>query len=103
MLTWNVFYNEYGKIKVFNIFEHTGFLYRLKEIPQDDKDTFLKEVDMALRYFFWAKYEWEVTIWNWVPKKDFDYLKIDVYDQVHLNAPQFFEYVWTNKERLHEV
>lgn len=105
MLTWNVYISNFNqkRIETHNIFNHYGFIEDCKKIYKkykDDKENFLEQVRKSLMYYYWSKCEWEIILSHWPPRENAHDEKIDVYDQVMLNWPQFSEYIWNNKEEF---
>lgn len=105
MLEWNVYVSDFNgkKIDTDNIFDHAGFVRDCQESykkHKDDKDAFLEAVRRSLMYYYWSKCEWEIIISHWPPRENAHDEKIDVYDQIMLNWPQFSEYIWNNKEEF---
>ena len=89
MLKYNVWiYNiNRQKMKVFNVFEHDGFLRGIKNILLEKnyfcssiKD-FSEQLKTEAMYYFWAKAEWEIVIQPWCGCRDVGKTaeKIDVY------------------------
>lgn len=89
------------------------------------KEVFSEKLVQVLRYYFWARCEYEVIITDWptcVTKKEVDRLqnefknttahrapinlevahKIDIYDQISMNYKLFEDYVWNNLAELEE-
>ena len=97
MPTWNVCYSDSntGEIRPFNIFEHRSFREGCNKAfaeCKQDKAVFAEEVKHELMYYYWSKYEWEVTIKKFgTGGKE---RKIDVYEQVMLNWDRFVDYLW---------
>jgi hypothetical protein len=96
-----------------------------KQYPEE---RFLKELDLEIHYFFWAKIEWEIFIAtrsNYIDKEELNriiskyhvnrppeqelperigvnvmkYQKIDVYRQLCDNWERFSEYMWRESQR----
>lgn len=77
------------------------------------KFVFEKEVRSYLRYYFWSKCEWEITVTTWPtyfvdtpgleepqkPKLEVSQ-KLDVYEQVMINWQPFIEYLERNLKLL---
>ena len=103
-MEWNVYYYNVNrqKIETFNIFKHGYFVKYIAQHLQTcvDKDSFAKELQSELRYYFWSKSEWEIIIAPWVGNKNPDEVKIDVYDQIMLNFNIFVDYIWNNRQEL---
>lgn len=102
MLEWNVFVEDFNakEIKAYNIFEHGSFMEDLKKIykkNKGDRENFDKELIRIIKYYFWAKCEWEVIISDWPPSKTKPVeVKVDVFDQIMLNREIFLNYVWNS-------
>jgi hypothetical protein len=108
-MEWNVFrYNmNLREIETYNIFNHGTFLEYVKKaaLKYKNKDEFVKQLKLELRYCFWRRSEYEIFISPWggyyPPGKDVK--KIDIYEQVMANFEIFADYVWNNKEKLYEI
>lgn len=98
-MKWNVYIYNINKkrIETYNIFEHGSFMnYVLKAIKTyDNKADFENQLKAELRYYYWAKSEWEILLSHWFGDKET--VKIDVYDQVMNNWDIFVDYVWNNR------
>lgn len=98
---------------------------------KDDFDGFSTEIEHNLMYYFWSKSEYEVIVTSWPPyieAKELDRInqevkerqekgypfyresvnlsigeKIDIYDQVKMNWPQFIEYLWSNLDLVKKL
>lgn len=102
-LEWNVYIHDFikRKIIVYNVLDHSGFRHSIHPLRQEeDREKFEREVLSSLAFFFRFKYEYEVTIFNWMPDPDFDYLHIDVFQQIKLNGQLFLNYLWENRKYL---
>ena len=107
-LEWNVIYGDFnsGKIEVYDIFDHYGFLIDCREVYKmygDDKEKFEKEIKWRLGYHFRFKCEWEVIVSHWPPAKKnsrFKDRKIDAYTQIDINWNRFIDYLWGNRKKL---
>ena len=99
-MKWNVFYYDINrkKISTYNIFDHSSFLKYVKEAMKECKfkQEFAEQLKSELRYYFWAKAEWELLFYPWVGDEKAA-IKIDVYDQVMNNFEIFVDYVWSFK------
>lgn len=70
MLEWNVYLEDFnsGEIKVWNIFNHWSFYdacMKTKKKFKEDKEAFANDIKGWLRYFFWAKCEYEIILDHW--------------------------------------
>ena len=94
---WNVYiYNiNSGKIEIYNIFEHgTFFKYYIEALEKSaTKEAFADKIKSELRYYFWAKCEWEIEIVDWLGAQK-NGLKTDVFKQIMLNFNAFVDYAW---------
>ena len=89
-LEWNVYIEQSGEIKAYNIFKHASFCEAIKEIKRYN-DLFDERVKIELAYWFGNRSEYEVSvasIFGGNPQKE-----INVYDQVVLNFDRFMEYL----------
>lgn len=103
-LVWNIFIEDSNsrEIESFNVFEHYGFLHDVKKANTQfsNNEEFLHEVDHALRYYFWAKCEYETLIQSLFdgnsvnPWKN----KVDGYWQINLNKTAFQEYLLNHRK-----
>ena len=98
-LTWNVVIEDVTakQIKAYNVFNHGGFMDDLKKAAKKfakDREAFEAEVRKSLKYWYWAKCEWEVIVSTWPPSDKGPARKIDVSDQIMANWPVFIDYVW---------
>ena len=88
----------------------------------------MRELDLEIHYFFWAKIEWEISITAWPPYIGKDEInriiseyhinrlpeqalperisvkalkcqKIDVYKQLRANWERFSEYMWMESQK----
>ena len=52
-------------------------------------------------YYFWSKYEWEITIGPWPSSNSSTKaIKEDVYWQITNNWDVFLDYVWNERKKL---
>ena len=65
-MKWNVILQDAatGKFQPYNIFEYRDFRLSMENLfkKQYPEERFLKELDLEIHYFFWAKIEWEIFI-----------------------------------------
>lgn len=91
-------------ITTFNIFDHNRFykdLLIVYEVHKNDFTIFKEELRGVLKYYFWAKPEWEIMISSLLPSKEFNDKKVSVYNQIKINEDKFFEYTWKNLNMLY--
>lgn len=105
MLVWNVYFGDFNRrvIRTYNVFDHFGFwndLVKAKKKHKDDREAFAEDVRISLRYFFWAKCEWEIILDHWPSKEGFEDKKVDVFDQINLNWERFIDYIWENRSKI---
>ncbi len=103
-LEWNVYIEDFNSrcIKKFNIFDHYFFVEDVVQLYEEykvDFNSFYKEIDRVLRYYFWSKCEWEIILSDWPPSDKFKEEKISIYDQIKLNYDVFIKYVWEELNR----
>ena len=153
-LQYNIYNEDinHNEIKPYNIFNHGGFHESLLKIKKEfkkaykkfwvehdkcnsafeftkwetqyKKEVFEPAVLHALRYYFWAKCEYEIILTDWpthISKEEFDRIrstnedpkyrftidpeygeKVDIYDQVMLNKDIFIDYLWANIDSIRE-
>lgn len=118
---WNVFYaNPNGDIDIWNIFKHKTFYEEVKTaLTLADKEEFTRQLHKIVKYYFWAKNEYEITISSWpsyitrfesqiIKSKDLPQYrlivnvegseKFSIYDQIELNWDVFVDYCWRFKK-----
>ena len=105
-MEWNVYrISMHGKgIVQYNIFDHGRFRESCRKTAvqfYDDKETFKKDIESHLLYYFWSKCEYELYIAASL-ETDTVARKVDIYRQVMLNWDRFFDYVWENRDLLKE-
>ena len=86
-MKWNVILKDTktGKFQPYNIFEYRDFRLSIENLfkKQYPEERFLKELDLEIHYFFWAKIEWEIFITAWPP-----YISKN---EININAPNAVE------------
>ena len=101
-LIWNVLLHDFNsdKIEDYNVFEHLGFHKDIKKANKkfsDDED-FFKEVLSTLRYYFWAKCEYEVLVSGLFSGNKS--VKIDAFGQIVANEAAFKEYLLSHRKDI---
>lgn len=100
-LKWNVYKRNMNtnKIEIFNIFDHYNFNKSVKDLLKvcKTKNEFTALLKKELMYYFWSKFEYEITI-NSFPPKENNEIKIDIYSQIMNNYNIFVDYIWSKKE-----
>ena len=91
----NVYRCRNGKIKVYNLFQHSRFSDEVKQLllQHKTKDEFAEELKKATLYYFNRKSEWEVIIEPTFAKEPTETI-IDAYSQISNNWNIFVDYVW---------
>lgn len=101
-MEWIVYKNNFNtnKIEKFNIFDHYRFSKSIKELlnKYNNKEDFSNQLKKELMYYFWSKFEYEITI-NSFPPKENNEIKIDIYSQIMNNYNIFVDYIWNKKEK----
>jgi len=100
-LHWKVFGHDFNKNEIvdYDVFSHAGFVDDLKKADRKAKtdEEFLKEVDLSLRHYFWAKAEHEVLVKGLFDNENKSQTKIDVYSQIKMNWDRFVDYLLANR------
>ena len=98
-LKWNIYKTNIGtnKIKIFNIFDHYKFSESVEKLLKNckDKNEFKGLLEKELIYYFWCKFEYEITISSSPYNKENEE-KIDIYSQIMNNYEIFVDYIWRN-------
>lgn len=91
-LEWNVFIFR-DKFTIYNVFDHSSFKDHVATGAKKckTKKEFAPLLMNNLRYYFWARAEWEVVLTPWIGSGE---KKIDVYEQVMANWDLFLNYTW---------
>ena len=96
IIEWYVYYHDSNAQKIikWNVFNHGTFTKEMNEIKKktSTKEEFAEKLDHMMRYYFLSKCEYEVIISPWVGRADD--VKIDIYDQIHMNWNVFVDYVY---------
>ena len=106
MLEWYVYVSDFNSrtFKEYNVFNHWRFMEDLKKIARKyrdrERDQFENEMAGWLKYYYWSKAEWEIILEHWPQLGEKYQEKIDVWDQIHMNWPQFCDYVWAHRAEL---
>lgn len=100
-LVWNVYHYSHSqnKIVVWNIFDSIGFGEAVGKIIKKkyEKDVFAEKIKSELMYYFWTKYQHEITLCRYPrPETDAEDVRVDVFDQVMLNFDAFIDYTYAN-------
>lgn len=85
------------QFKQWNIFDHASFHNALAKLGYNMQLT-EENVQRELRYYFWAKCEYEMVLTSWPTGKAEK--KVSVYDQAMLNWDLFYKIVKENYERV---
>jgi len=96
-MDWKVMVYDFNLKRVvpFNIFDNIQFSEGIKKIMDhtDDRDTHLKQVDKLLRYCFWSKREYEISVGDAFEDNINNFEKYDVYWQVRYNLSNLVDYI----------
>lgn len=100
-LHWNVLNHDFNRNEIveYDIFSHLGFVEAVKSANRKFKDneSFLDEIDNALRYYFWAKAEHEILVKGLFDNDSKSQVKIDAYAQIKMNWDAFAQYLLANR------
>ena len=96
-LEWYVLNYDFNKKKIeyFNIFQHSYLVESLKEYLSNDNfnySDYIERVDRLLRYCFWSKREYEISVADAFETDISKLKKIDVYFQLKPNIEKIAEY-----------
>lgn len=94
-LVWNVFIYDFNenKIKTYNIF-YKGFLEDFKKYLINETSC-KNAIKKWAKYNYWSKSEYEIFICG-NSKKENNFKKIDIYNQIEINLDRITEYVIEN-------
>lgn len=99
-MEWNVWYYSVnaGKIRVYNVLHgKEDRIRKLKHERSADKDIFSMKLKSEMMYYFWSKFEWELTLSSYGGLTDgSESMRIDAWDQINLNWERFVDYCWEN-------
>ena len=84
-----------GKIYSFNIFSNSRFSKYVNELLDNfiTMDKFIEELGNEVRYCFWSKREYEISVGDAFDTNFDNYEKIDVFDQVMPNIKALAKYI----------
>lgn len=101
---WCVFvYNSAAdRIEPYNIFSHPGWRRDVIELCNSKlrKRDFCEALRRITLTHFWSKCEWEVVVRGWLESISDTGCKMDVYDQLKVNAEHLCEYVWRWRKEI---
>lgn len=82
----------------YNVFDHYSFRKEVLQLRSKNptKEVFARELGGITRYYFWSKTEREIMLSPWCGRADD--VKIDVYDQLHMNWDAFVDYVYERSQ-----
>lgn len=88
------------KIYNYNIFTHIRFKESVEKLLASnptDIEKFTKQLKCELMYYFWSKFEYEISVGKAFEKDMNKLILIDVYKQVEPNLKQLANYILANK------
>ena len=96
-MEWYVLNYDFNKKQIvkFNIFNNIKFYSGVKELLEDytDIDDFVSGLTSLLRYCFWCKREYEISVGD-AFENDLDkYVKLDIFEQVIPNVKVLAYYI----------
>ncbi len=95
-LQWFVFMDNRNSktIEPFNVFRHRSFREDCVKAVKESENIseFKNRVCREIKYYFWAKCEFEIILSSW-PNASYD-VKVDISDQLLMNIDRFADYVW---------
>ena len=94
-MEWYVLNYDWNKKEVYNynIFMNAKFNRGITEILADDFNEFVEKLDRELKYCFWSKREYEISVGDAFEEDVNKLTKIDVYSQVAPNVKQLAIYI----------
>ena len=99
-LEWYVLNYDFNKQKIeyYNIFNHTYLLESLQKILNNytNFNDYIEQLDKLLRYCFWSKREYEISIGDAFETDLTKLKKIDVYFQLQPNIKLLGIYIKEN-------
>lgn len=132
-MKWNVIFPDLrtGRLECYDIFKNAWFQSSMQRLLEAnyEKERFIKELDRAAIFWFWAKSEYEFMLTEWPAILNVDEVKriineygdslsddeifaktikaypvntykVDIYDQLRINWDHFAEYVWMESRKL---
>ena len=96
-MEWYVLNYDFNKKQIikFNIFNNIKFYSGVKELLENytDIDDFISGLTSLLRYCFWCKREYEISVGD-AFENDLDkYVKLDIFEQVIPNVKVLAYYI----------
>ena len=96
-MEWYVLNYDFNKKQIikFNIFNNIKFYSGVKELLEDytDIDDFVSGLTSLLKYCFWCKREYEISVGD-AFENDLDkYVKLDIFEQVIPNVKVLAYYI----------
>lgn len=96
-MEWYVLNYDFNKKQIikFNIFNNIKFYSGVKELLENytDIDDFVSGLTSLLRYCFWCKREYEISVGD-AFENDLDkYIKLDIFEQVIPNVKVLAYYI----------
>lgn len=99
-LEWYVLNYDFNKQKIeyYNIFNHTYLLESLQKILNNytNFNDYIEQLDKLLRYCFWSKREYEISVGDAFETDLTKFKKIDVYFQLKPNIELLGIYIKEN-------
>ena len=99
-LEWFVLNYDFNRKKIenYNIFRNFYFIENIKKLLEEHLtfEDFIIQLDKKLRYSFWSKREYEISVGDAFEENLNKYEKIDVYSQVKPNIKILAKYIIDN-------
>ena len=99
-LEWFVLNYDFNRKKIenYNIFRNFYFIENVKKLLEEHLtfEDFIIQLDKKLRYSFWSKREYEISVGDAFEENLNKYEKIDVYFQVKPNIKILAKYIIDN-------
>lgn len=95
-MEWYVYYRDinHNAIKPYNVLHGRYDAIKKMKKKCETFDEFSKALRSEMMYYYWSKFEWELTVSAYGPTDGSEAIKIDVFDQLVLNWDKFVAYCW---------
>ncbi len=105
-LVWNVICENINaqKMEIYNVFEHGGFMRDVQRLLAEceTRAEFSERLLRSVKYYFWAKSQFEVLIRPLIEGRTDIEKKIDPAWQLMNNWDIFVDYVWSAKPQINK-
>lgn len=103
-MEWFVYYYNFnaGKIQPYNVLlGKSDKIRKLKRESSNDIAEFANKLRSEMMYYFWGKFEWEITISSYGDLTNGEErIRVDAWDQIAINWERFVDYCWSAADEL---